>query len=223
MGQKINPVGFRIGTTRTWTSQWFADKKEYAQNLLEDHKIRALISAKLSEGGLNRIEIQRFSDRVIITLHSARMGMVLGKGGVIIQDLEALLRRKFQKRFEVKAEEITKPELHARLVADDIARQISHRISYRRAAKMSLKRIMEAGAHGAKVQIKGRLGGADIARGEFFTEGQIPLSTLRADISYAHAGAWTTYGQIGVKVWIYRGEKFSEKGKSRIDSRRKNK
>lgn len=223
MGQKINPLGFRIGIVKTWNSQWFAEKGEYAKNLLQDHKIRKMIEEKLQEAGINKLEIERYSDRISVSIHTSRPGVVIGRQGANLTELEEMLKKKFQKRFEIKVEEIQKPDLHAKLVADNIAHQISNRISYRRASKMAIQRIMEAGAKGVKIQIKGRLGGgADIARGEFFTDGQIPLSTLRADVSFAHKGAWTTYGQIGVKVWIYRGEKFSEKGKARIDSRRKN-
>ncbi|MCX6807509.1 MAG: 30S ribosomal protein S3 [Patescibacteria group bacterium] len=223
MGQKVNPVGFRIGITQKCVSQWFAGKMTYAQNLFDDHKIRQFISEKVKDGGINKIEIQRYSDRIQVTIHTSRPGVVIGRQGANLTDLENLLRRKMQKRFEIKVEEIQKPELEARLVAEDIARQITGRVSYRRASKMAIRRTMESGAKGIKILVKGRLGGADIARGEFFAEGQIPLSTLRADISYAHVGAWTTYGQIGVRVWIYRGEQFTSKGPERIDSRRKNK
>lgn len=169
MGQKINPLGFRIGIVKTWNSQWFAEKGEYAKNLLQDHRIREMINEKLQEAGINKLEIERYSDRISVSIHTSRPGVVIGRQGANLTELEEILKRKFQKRFEIKVEEIQKPDLHAKLVADNIAHQISNRISYRRASKMAIQRIMEAGAKGVKIQIKGRLGGGQTLPGENFS------------------------------------------------------
>ena len=219
MGQKVNPVGFRIGTVRTWKSQWFSEKRTYARDLLEDHAIRKIVSQSTKDAMIDRVEIQRFAGRLIVSIFTARPGMIIGKGGAGMIELEEKLKKKCQRRVEVKVEEIQKSDLYASLVAEDIARQITARISYRRAAKMAMRRVLEAGGEGVRVAVKGRLNGADIARQEFFTEGQLPLSTLRADVDFATRGAWTSYGQVGVRVWIYRGEKLTGRGSGTMASK----
>lgn len=205
MGQKVNPHGLRIGIIRTWDAKWYADK-EYAANLHEDIKMRKLIKKKLYAAGVSRIEIERSLNRVKVTVHTAKPGMVIGRGGSGIEELKQTLKQLTGKTIDVNVAEIKQAELDATLVAENIAAQLEKRIAFRRAMKQSVMRTMRMGAKGIKVMVGGRLGGAEIARTESYREGSIPLHTLRADIDYGTAEAHTTFGVIGVKVWIYKGE-----------------
>ncbi|WP_226585778.1 30S ribosomal protein S3 [Halobacillus litoralis] len=205
MGQKINPVGLRIGVIRDWESKWYAGK-DYADLLHEDIKIREYVENRLKDAALSRVEIERAANRVNITVHTAKPGMVIGKGGSEVEALRKALNQLTGKRVHINIVEVKKPDLDATLVADNIARQLENRVSFRRAQKQTLQRAMRAGAKGIRTQVSGRLGGADIARAEYYSEGTVPLHTLRADIDYGTAEADTTYGKLGVKVWIYRGE-----------------
>lgn len=205
MGQKINPVGLRIGVIRDWESKWYAGK-DYADLLHEDIKIREYVENRLKDAALSTVEIERAANRVNITVHTAKPGMVIGKGGSEVEALRKSLTQQTGKRVHINIVEVKKPDLDATLVADNIARQLENRVSFRRAQKQTLQRAMRAGAKGIRTQVSGRLGGADIARAEYYSEGTVPLHTLRADIDYGTAEAATTYGKLGVKVWIYRGE-----------------
>ncbi|QAS52672.1 30S ribosomal protein S3 [Halobacillus litoralis] len=205
MGQKINPVGLRIGVIRDWESKWYAGK-DYADLLHEDIKIREYVEKRLKDAALSKVEIERAANRVNITVHTAKPGMVIGKGGSEVEALRKSLNQLTGKRVHINIVEVKKPDLDATLVADNIARQLENRVSFRRAQKQTLQRAMRAGAKGIRTQVSGRLGGADIARAEYYSEGTVPLHTLRADIDYGTAEASTTYGKLGVKVWIYRGE-----------------
>ena len=213
MGQKIHPIGMRIGIIRDWESKWYAEK-DYATLLHEDIKIREYIEARLKEASVSKIEIERAANRVNVTIHTAKPGMVIGKGGSEVEVLRTQLNNMTGKRVHINIIEIKRADLDARLVAESIARQLENRVSFRRAQKQALQRTMRSGAKGIKTQVSGRLGGADIARAEHYSEGTVPLHTLRADIDYAHAEADTTYGKLGVKVWIYRGEVLPTKKKS---------
>ncbi|GIN58912.1 30S ribosomal protein S3 [Lederbergia ruris] len=213
MGQKVNPIGMRIGVIRDWESKWYADK-EYATLLHEDIKIREYITKRLADASVSRVEIERAANRVNITVHTAKPGMVIGKGGSEVEALRKALNKLTNKRVHINIIEIKKADLDAKLVAENIARQLENRVSFRRAQKQAIQRTMRAGADGIRTMVSGRLGGADIARAEHYSEGTVPLHTLRADIDYAHAEADTTYGKLGVKVWIYRGEILPEKKKS---------
>ncbi|MDG4657870.1 30S ribosomal protein S3 [Ectobacillus antri] len=205
MGQKVSPVGLRVGIIRDWESRWYAGK-DYAELLHEDIKIREYISARLKDASVSKVEIERAANRVNITVHTAKPGMVIGKGGTEVEALRKALNELTGKRVHINIIEIKKADLDAKLVAENIARQLENRVSFRRAQKQTIQRAMRAGAKGIKTQVSGRLGGADIARAESYSEGTVPLHTLRADIDYATAEADTTYGKLGVKVWIYRGE-----------------
>ncbi|MCO7176810.1 30S ribosomal protein S3 [Sporolactobacillus kofuensis] len=211
MGQKINPIGFRIGVIRDWESKWYADK-EYAEYLHEDIKIRQYIEKKLKDAAVSGIELERAANRINVTIRTAKPGMVIGKGGSEVENLRKALNDLTGKRVHVNIFEIKQADLDAKLVAENIARQLEGRVSWRRAQKQTLQRAMRAGAKGIKTQCAGRLGGADMARTEDYSEGTVPLHTLRADIDYGTAEADTTYGKIGVKVWIYRGEVLPTKG-----------
>lgn len=211
MGQKINPIGFRVGVIRDWESKWYADK-EYAEYLHEDIKIRQYIEKKLKDAAVSGIELERAANRINVTIRTAKPGMVIGKGGSEVENLRKALNDLTGKRVHVNIFEIKQADLDAKLVAENIARQLEGRISWRRAQKQTLQRAMRAGAKGIKTQCAGRLGGADMARTEDYSEGTVPLHTLRADIDYGTAEAATTYGRIGVKVWIYRGEVLPTKG-----------
>lgn len=213
MGQKINPIGLRVGIIKDWESKWYADK-DYADLLHEDIKIREYLEKRLETAALSSIEIERAAKRVNITIHTGKPGMVIGKGGSEVESLRKELNKLTGKRIHINIVEIKKTDLDARLVAENIARQLEGRISFRRAQKQAIQRTMRAGALGVKTQVSGRLGGADIARAEHYSEGTVPLHTLRADIDYAHAEADTTYGKLGVKVWIYRGEVLPDKPKN---------
>jgi small subunit ribosomal protein S3 len=213
VGQKIHPIGMRIGIIRDWESKWYAEK-DYATLLHEDIKIREYIEARLKEASVSKIEIERAANRVNVTIHTAKPGMVIGKGGSEVEVLRNQLNTMTGKRVHINIIEIKRADLDARLVAESVARQLENRVSFRRAQKQAIQRTMRSGAKGIKTQVSGRLGGADIARSEHYSEGTVPLHTLRADIDYAHAEADTTYGKLGVKVWIYRGEVLPSKKKS---------
>ncbi|EKK9969769.1 30S ribosomal protein S3 [Listeria monocytogenes] len=205
MGQKVHPIGMRIGVIRDWDSKWYAEK-DYADFLHEDLRIRDYVAKRLSDASVSRVEIERAANRVNITIHTAKPGMVIGKGGSEVETLRKNLNELTQKRVHINIVEIKRADLDAKLVAENIARQLEGRVSFRRAQKQAIQRTMRAGAKGIKTQVSGRLGGADIARAEHYSEGTVPLHTLRADIDYAWEEADTTYGKLGVKVWIYRGE-----------------
>ena len=203
MGQKVNPHGLRVGVIKDWDSKWYAEDK-FADYLVEDHKIRTFLKKKLYSAGVSKIEIERASDRVKIIIYTAKPGVVIGKGGA--EKVKAELAKFTDKKLVVDIKEIKRPDKDAQLVAENIALQLENRISFRRAMKSCMSRTMKAGALGVKTSVSGRLGGADMARTEFYSEGTIPLQTLRADIDYGFAEADTTYGKVGVKVWIYKGE-----------------
>lgn len=205
MGQKINPIGFRVGVIRDWEAKWYADKN-FANLLHEDLKVRSYIETNLKDASISKVEIERAANRVNIALHTGKPGMVIGKGGSEINKLRTALTNLTGKKVHINVIEIKKVDMDAKLVAENIARQLENRVSFRRAQKQVLQRAMKSGAKGIKTQVSGRLGGADIARAEGYSEGTVPLHTLRADIDYAHEEADTTYGKLGVKVWIYRGE-----------------
>ncbi|WP_088044555.1 30S ribosomal protein S3 [Bacillus sp. EAC] len=213
MGQKVNPVGLRVGIIKDWESKWYAEK-DYADFLHEDIKIREYISTRLKDSAVSKVEIERAANRVNITVHTAKPGMVIGKGGSEVEALRKALNNLTGKRVHINIIEIKRADLDAKLVAENIARQLENRVSFRRAQKQVLQRAMRAGALGIKTQVSGRLGGADIARSESYSEGTVPLHTLRADIDYATAEADTTYGKLGVKVWIYKGEVLPTKKKA---------
>ncbi|MFC4601523.1 30S ribosomal protein S3 [Cohnella hongkongensis] len=206
MGQKVNPVGLRIGIIRDWESKWYADK-DFGTLLIEDVKIREFLKKKLKEAAVSKIEIERAANRVNVTIHTAKPGIVIGKGGSEVEVLRGQLTKMTNgKKVHINISEIKNPELDAVLVAESIAQQLERRVSFRRAMKQAIQRTQRAGAKGIKTSVSGRLGGAEIARQEGYSEGTVPLHTLRADIDYGTAEAHTTYGRIGVKVWIYRGE-----------------
>lgn len=205
MGQKVNPVGLRLGIIRDWESKWYADKN-YADLLHEDLKIREILTERLVDSAISHIEIERAVNRVNVTIYTAKPGMVIGKGGTEVENIRQLLTNLTNKKVHINISEIKVPELNAQLVAESIAQQLERRISFRRAMKQAIQRTMRAGAKGIKTTVGGRLGGAEIARSEGYSEGTVPLHTLRADIDYGTAEAHTTYGRLGVKVWIYRGE-----------------
>ena len=205
MGQKVHPNGLRVGIIRDWESKWYAEK-DYATLLHEDLKIREFIEKRLIEASVSKVEIERAAKRVNISIHTAKPGMVIGKGGTEVETLRKMLNDITGKRVHINIIEIKRADLDAKLVAESIARQLETRVSYRRAQKQAIQRTIRSGAKGIKTQVSGRLGGADIARSEHYSEGTVPLHTLRADIDYAHAEADTTFGKLGVKVWIYRGE-----------------
>jgi small subunit ribosomal protein S3 len=205
VGQKVNPVGLRIGIIRDWESKWYADK-DFGKLLIEDVKIREYLKNKLKDSAVSHIDIERAATRVNVTIHTAKPGMVIGKGGAEVEVIRAYLANMTNKKVHINIAEIKNPELDAILVAESIAQQLERRVSFRRAMKQAMQRTMRAGAKGIKVTTSGRLGGAEIARSEGYSEGTVPLHTLRADIDYGTAEAHTTYGRLGVKVWIYRGE-----------------
>ena len=210
MGQKVNPHGLRVGIIKDWDSKWYAEA-DFADCLVEDHEIRTYLKKRLYSAGVSKIEIERASDRVKVVIHTAKPGVVIGKGGAEIEKLKADLQKKIDKRLILDIKEIKRPDKDAQLVAENIAQQLENRVSFRRAMKSTMGRSMKAGALGIKTAVSGRLGGADIARSEFYSEGTIPLQTLRADIDYGFAEADTTYGKLGVKVWIYKGEVLPSK------------
>lgn len=206
MGQKVNPVGLRVGIIRDWESRWFAGK-DFGDLLLEDVKIREYLKNKLKDSAVSHIEIERAANRVNVTIHTAKPGMVIGKGGSEVEVIRNEIAKITKgKKVHINISEIKSPDIDAILVAESIAQQLERRVSFRRALKQAIQRTMRAGAKGIKTSVSGRLGGAEIARTEGYSEGTVPLHTLRADIDYGTAEAHTTYGRIGVKVWIYRGE-----------------
>jgi len=206
MGQKVNPIGFRLIRNRKWRSKWFANKQEFGQYLIEDQMIRAYLLKKPALVGTSKIKIRRMSEKIEVTVVTARPGLVIGKKGAEIDNLKNELYKLTGKQVWVEVEEVKRPDLDAQIVADGIAKQLERRIPFRRAMKKALQASRDAGAVGIKVQTSGRLGGAEIARSEWYKDGSIPLHTIRADIDYSSARAETTYGTIGVKVWINRGE-----------------
>ncbi|MBE6774034.1 MAG: 30S ribosomal protein S3 [Ruminococcaceae bacterium] len=208
MGQKINPTGLRIGVIKNWESRWFADKKDFGNTLVEDYELREYLLKTLAPAGVPKVEIERDAKRVRINIHCAKPGMVIGRGGSEIEKLKKVCQKKLgtEKEVFINIVEVKQPDLNAQLVAEGIALQLEKRVSFRRALKQAIGRTMKLGAKGIKTQVSGRLGGAEIARTEHYHEGTIPLQTIRADIDYGFAEADTTYGRIGVKVWIYRGE-----------------
>ncbi len=206
MGQKVNPNGFRVGVIKNWDSRWFAKDKDFGDMLVEDYNLRKYLKERLYDAGVPKIEIERDASKVRIHIHCAKPGMVIGRNGAEIEKLRAICQEKLGKPVFINIVEIKNPDMNAQLVAENIAAQLEKRISFRRAMKLALGRTMRLGAKGIKTQVSGRLGGAEIARTEHYHEGTIPLQTLRADIDYGFAEAKTTYGRIGVKVWIYMGE-----------------
>ena len=204
MGQKVNPHGIRVGVIKDWDSKWYAED-DFADNLVEDYNIRKYLKKKLYSAGIAKIEIERASDRVKVIVHTAKPGVVIGKGGADIEALKNEVQKLTDKKVSVDIKEVKRPDKDAQLVAENIALQLENRVSFRRAMKSTMSRTMKSGAKGIKTAVSGRLGGADMARTEFYSEGTIPLQTLRADIDYGFAEADTTYGKVGVKVWIYKG------------------
>lgn len=227
MGQKVNPHGLRVGVIKDWDAKWYADNKNFADYLIEDNKIREFVKSTLFSAGISKIEIERFAKRVRINIYTAKPGMVIGKGGSGIESLkkslEALINTsnaedKKSKTVLINIVEVKNTEVDAQLVAENIAAQLEKRVSFRRAMKQTIQRAMRAGAKGVKTACAGRLGGAEIARTEQYHEGTIPLQTLRADIDYGFAEADTTYGKIGVKVWIYKGEVLPQKKVVKVEA-----
>jgi small subunit ribosomal protein S3 len=211
MGQKVNPIILRIGIINTWHSKWFAKGKKYARLLHDDLLLKKAIQKKIKDGAVTAIEIERSPKKVVVNIHSGKPGLIIGRQGVGIQDLKDYLATQFHQNFEVNVLEVAQPDLSARLIGEMIASQVERRIAYRRATKMALQKAIEAGAKGVKVQIAGRLNGVEISRREYFKEGNIPLHTLRANIDYATVKAHTTYGVIGIKIWIYKDLVFHKK------------
>ena len=205
MGQKVNPHGLRVGVIKDWDYRWYAEK-DFADYLVEDYKIREYLKKKLYNAGVSKIEIERASDRVKVIIFTAKPGVIIGRGGQEIEVTKKELQKFTDKKLVVDIKEIKRPDREAQLVAENIAQQLENRVSFRRAMKSTMSRSLKAGALGIKTAVSGRLGGADMARTEFYSEGTIPLQTLRADIDYGFAEADTTYGKMGVKVWIYKGE-----------------
>lgn len=210
MGQKVNPHGMRVGVIQDWDAKWYAQDKDFADVLHEDLAIREFIANKLADASLARVEIERAANRINLSIHTGKPGMVIGKGGSEVDALRNELNELTNKRVHVNVIEVKKPEIDAKLVAESIAEQLENRISFRRAQKQAIQRAMRAGAEGIRTQVAGRLNGADMARTEGFAEGTVPLHTIRADIDYAHTEADTTYGKLGVKVWISKGEVLPE-------------
>lgn len=206
MGQKVNPSGFRVGVIKNWDSRWFVKKKDFADALVEDYKLRTILTKKLKSAGVPKIEIERDSNKIRLHIHCAKPGVVIGKGGAEIEKLKAFCETITKKPVIINIVEVKNVDTNAQLVAENIAAQLEKRVSFRRALKQSMGRAMKCGAKGIKTQVSGRLAGAEIARTEHYHEGTIPLQTIRADIDYGFAEAATTYGIIGVKVWIYKGE-----------------
>ncbi len=213
MGQKVHPVGLRIGIIRDWESRWFGTNKSFADQLHEDLRIRKYIKEKMFRAGISRIEIERQGNRVRVIVHTARPGILIGRGGSGIDALRQELSALVGKDVQVNVQEIRRPELEAQLVAETVAQQLERRVSHRRAMKQAVQRALRAGAKGIKIEVSGRIAGAEIARSEWYREGRVPLHTLRADIDFGVAEALTKYGRIGVKVWVYRGDIFPESRK----------
>ena len=212
MGQKVNPNGLRLGINKDWEAKWYAGKKDFAKTLKQDVLIREYFEKNMKNAGIAKVEIERNAKRCEVTVHTSKPGVMIGKGGEEIEKLKTTLSNITGEKIQISIVDIKKAELNAQLVADDIARQISNRISFRMAQKRAIRNAMKAGAKGIKTSVSGRLGGADMARTEFYSEGTIPLQTLRADIDYGFAEADTTYGKVGVKAWVYNGEVLPTKG-----------
>ncbi len=210
MGHKVHPNGFRLGVSRTWNAKWYADR-DYTALLREDIAIRQLVQGRLANASVSQVEIERGINHVTVTIHTAKPGIVIGKGGANVEALRQQIGRLSSRKVKLEIREIRQPELDAVLVAANIAQQLSRRIAFRKAMKQAIQRTMKAGARGVKIMVAGRLGGSEMARREWEREGRIPLNTLRADISYGQVHAHTTYGRIGVKVWIYRGDVLPER------------
>jgi small subunit ribosomal protein S3 len=207
MGQKVNPHGMRVGVIKDWNSKWYADKKTFSDTLVEDYNIRKFLKKRLYSAGVSKIDIERAAnDKVRVVIFTAKPGFVIGKGGAEIEKVRKEVQKLTSKNVNIDIKEIKRPDRDAQLVAENIAQQLENRVSFRRAMKQAMQRTMKAGVLGIKASVGGRLGGADIARREFYSEGTIPLQTLRADIDYGFAEADTTYGKLGVKVWVYKGE-----------------
>jgi small subunit ribosomal protein S3 len=220
LGQKVHPLGFRLGYTKTWESKWFS-KKEYRKNLLEDLRIRAFVKQKLKNAGVSRVEIERASDRVKINIHTARPGIIIGKKGTEVDKLKDEIQALTQKQVYINIHEIRKAEIDAQLIAENVAMQLERRVAFRRAMKKRVTAALRFGAEGIRIACSGRLGGAEMARREWYREGRVPLHTLRADIDYGTTIAKTTYGVIGVKVWVFKGEVLSKENtskKGQVDS-----
>ena len=206
MGQKMHPQGLRIGVIKDWSSKWYADSRNFSDYLVEDHKIREYVKKKLFVSGISKVEIERTAKMIKVNVYTAKPGLVIGKGGAIAESVKEELQKMIGKEVNLNIVEVKNIDLDAQLVAENICAQLERRISFRRAMKQAMQKTMKAGALGIKTSVSGRLGGADMARTEFYKEGTIPLQTLRADIDYGFYEANTTYGKIGVKVWIYKGE-----------------
>ncbi len=215
MGQKVNPHGLRVGVIKNWDSRWFVSKKDFGDTLVEDYNLRKTLKKQLYPAGVPKIEIERDASKVRIHIHCAKPGMVIGKGGAEIEKLRVQCEQILGKPVAINIVEVKNPDINAQLVAENVAQQLEKRISFRRAMKQCIGRAMKSNARGIKIQCSGRLGGAEIARGEQYHEGTIPLQTLRADIDYGFAEANTTYGKIGVKVWLYKGEVLHDNRKPR--------
>ena len=212
MGQKVNPHGLRVGVIKEWDSKWYAEDADFSEFLVEDYNIRKFLKEKLFAAGISKIEIERASDRVKVIIYTAKPGVVIGKAGAEIEKTKKELSKLTDKKVLVDIKEIKRPDKDAQLAAENVAAQLENRVAFRRAMKSVMGRAMKSGALGIKTSCSGRLGGADMARTEFYSEGTIPLQTLRADIDYGFAEADTTYGKVGVKVWIYKGEVLPTKG-----------
>jgi len=210
MGQKVNPISLRIGIINTWDSKWFANKRDFAKLFHADLELKKIIHERLKNAAVTKIEIERSAKKVIVNVYAAKPGIIIGRQGVMIEDLKDFLKRKLNQNIEINIHEVTNPDLNAQLIGEMIAGQIVRRIAYRRAVKVGLQKAIEAGAKGVKVQISGRLNGVEISRDEYFKEGNVPLHTLRADIDFAIVEAHTTYGVIGIKVWVYKGLVFKK-------------
>lgn len=206
MGQKVSPHGLRVGIIKDWSSTWYANKQKYSENLVEDYKIRKYLKDSLKSAGIDKLEISRKQEQVKVDIYTAKPGMIIGKGGAAIEEIKKKVSKLVNKRVDLNIIEVKQVDLAATLVAENIAAQLERRISFRKAMKQAMSKAMKMGALGIKTQVSGRLGGAEIARAEHYSEGTIPLQTLRADIDYGFAEADTTFGKIGVKVWIYKGE-----------------
>lgn len=217
MGQKVNPHGLRVGIIKDWDSKWYADKKTFNELLVEDHKIREYVKKKLFISGVSKIEIERAANKIKVTVFTAKPGMVIGRGGAGVEELRLAIEKMTKKNVVINVEEIKVPELDAQLVAENIAAQLERRVTFRRAMKQAIQRTMRSGGKGIKTAVSGRLGGADMARTEGYSEGTIPLQTLRADIDYGFAEANTTYGKLGVKVWLYKGEVLPTKNTKKVE------
>ena len=209
MGHKVNPIGLRLGYIRGWDSNWF--DKDFSDKLMEDEKIRKYLAARMAKGSISKTVIERTIKRITLTIHTARPGVIIGKGGAEVDKIREELKKLTGKEVQINILEVKRPELDAKLVADSIAQQLRARISYRRAMKQAIAAAVRAGAQGIKIKVSGRLGGAEIARSEEYKEGRVPLHTLRADIDYASVGASTIYGTIGVKVWVFKGEIYEKR------------